>query len=363
MPRTHIRPFAVDDIPQVAELHRTVFAVANTMSSGLFEAYRAYFEEVFLEPVAGHDEIGSLVCEEDGRVTGFLGSVPRRMSMCGRPVLARVATQFAVNPRNRGAGGFKLAQVFFAGPQDFAIADESNSPARTLWSALGGITCSVHSILWCYPLRPCSFGLYALRRFRGMNSPLASIAVPLAHSLDTILLRTPMLPHPRSVPDTSGRELDLSMLHDCLDGMITNTLRPCYDAGSLAWVLRRANQVKTGKGLEKIAVSNDKGQIVGWYIVSLTRDGISEVLQFHAKNGASQLVFNHLLNHARQSGAVAVSGRLDHNLMEPVAEARCMMHSGPWVLVHSRNPEFARALQRGDAFFSRLEGEWCTRFQ
>jgi hypothetical protein len=145
--------------------------------------------------------------------------------------------------------------------------------------------------------------------------------------------------------------------------MINATLRPCYDADSLAWVMRRANVVKTNRDLEKIAVLNDKGEIVGWYVLSLTRDGISEVLQFHAKNGSSQRVFNHLLNCARQSGAVAVSGRLDHNLMEPVAEARCLMHSGPWVLVHSRNPEFARALERGEAFFSRLEGEWCTRFQ
>jgi hypothetical protein len=38
------------------------------------------------------------------------------------------------------------------------------------------------------------------------------------------------------------------------------------------------------------------------------------------------------------------------------------MHSGPWVLVHARDPEFVRAFEHGDAFFSRLEGEWCLRF-
>jgi hypothetical protein len=363
MPRSQIRPFAADDIPQVAELHRSVFAIADTMSPAIFQAYRAYFEEVFLDPVAGHEEIGSLVCEEDRRITGFLGSVPRRMSMCGRLVMARIATQFVVNPRNRGASGFKLAQTFFAGPQDFAIADESNGPARILWSALGGVTCSVHSILWCYPLRPCSFGLYALHKFRGMKLPFARIGSPLARGLDAILLRTRLIPQPEADPDSIGRDLDLGTHHACIQDMITTTLRPCYDADSLAWVMRRANQVKTNRDLEKIAVSNEKGQTIGWYILCLTRDGISEVLQFHAKNGSSQRVFKHLLNRARQSGAIAVSGRLDHNLMEPVAEARCMMHSGPWVLVHSRDPEFTRVLQRGDAFFSRLEGEWCTRFQ
>jgi len=157
--------------------------------------------------------------------------------------------------------------------------------------------------------------------------------------------------------------MDLETLQLCLEEMVSTALRPCYDAASLAWVLRRASQVKTNTDLQKMAVSNDKGQIIGWYVLSLTKDGTGEVLQFHAKNGSSHRVFQHLLNCARQHGAVAVSGRLDHGLLEPVAEARCMMHSGPWVSIHSRNPEFARAVERGDAFFSRLEGEWCTRFQ
>jgi hypothetical protein len=32
---------------------------------------------------------------------------------------------------------------------------------------------------------------------------------------------------------------------------------------------------------------------------------------------------------------------------------------GGWTVAHSRNPEILEALNRGDAFLSRLDGEWC----
>jgi len=35
---------------------------------------------------------------------------------------------------------------------------------------------------------------------------------------------------------------------------------------------------------------------------------------------------------------------------------------GPWVLIHSRRPEILPAVERGDAFLSRLDGEWWLSF-
>jgi len=34
-----------------------------------------------------------------------------------------------------------------------------------------------------------------------------------------------------------------------------------------------------------------------------------------------------------------------------------------WTLVHSQKPELLDGIHRGDAFLTRLEGEWCMRFQ
>jgi hypothetical protein len=32
---------------------------------------------------------------------------------------------------------------------------------------------------------------------------------------------------------------------------------------------------------------------------------------------------------------------------------------GGWAVAHSRKPEILEVLERGDAFLSRLDGEWC----
>jgi hypothetical protein len=32
---------------------------------------------------------------------------------------------------------------------------------------------------------------------------------------------------------------------------------------------------------------------------------------------------------------------------------------GGWMAAHSRKPELLELLNRGDAFLSRLDGEWC----
>jgi hypothetical protein len=38
-------------------------------------------------------------------------------------------------------------------------------------------------------------------------------------------------------------------------------------------------------------------------------------------------------------------------------------HRRYWTLIHSQQPELLDAIHRGDAFLTRLEGEWCMRFQ
>ena len=44
-----VRAFAKEDIPQVADLHRRVFRVADHTSQELLDSYRTYFTQVFLE--------------------------------------------------------------------------------------------------------------------------------------------------------------------------------------------------------------------------------------------------------------------------------------------------------------------------
>jgi len=62
-------------------------------------------------------------------------------------------------------------------------------------------------------------------------------------------------------------------------------------------------------------------------------------------------------------GAVGVSGKLEFRYAKELAKARCgFVWPGYGTVVHSRNPELLNAIAHGDAFLSRLEGEWWARF-
>ena len=75
-----VRPFVEADIPQVVDVHRAAFGLPDHTSSG---EHAEYFTRVFLD---GADrDITSLVFQDhDGRIAGFVGVVPRRVTINGR---------------------------------------------------------------------------------------------------------------------------------------------------------------------------------------------------------------------------------------------------------------------------------------
>ncbi len=55
--------------------------------------------------------------------------------------------------------------------------------------------------------------------------------------------------------------------------------------------------------------------------------------------------------------------RLDPRYVQELSDRHCWLRTdGTWTLVHSRHAEVMAAVQQGDAFLSRLEGEWWMRF-
>jgi hypothetical protein len=60
---------------------------------------------------------------------------------------------------------------------------------------------------------------------------------------------------------------------------------------------------------------------------------------------------------------VALAGRLDAGLAQVAAVRRSgIRHGGAWVLTRAQDPALAAAIARGDAFLSRLDGEWWMSF-
>ena len=83
-----------------------------------------------------------------------------------------------------------------------------------------------------------------------------------------------------------------------------------------------------------------------------------------ATKNSIRRVLRQLFYYAWRSGSSAVSGRLDPEFVTEFSEERCLFNfNGPRMLVHSKRADLREAIQRGDAFLTRLEGEWWMRLQ
>jgi hypothetical protein len=140
-------------------------------------------------------------------------------------------------------------------------------------------------------------------------------------------------------------------------------LRPGYDRESFPWLIARAAEKRMYGAFRRALVREPGGDVVGWYLAYFRPGGIAQVLQIGARPRRMREVLNCLFRDALDAGAVAISGGVDPRYTKELAASRCQL---AWpdcaVLVHSRNREILNAIYRGDAFLSRLEGEWWARF-
>jgi hypothetical protein len=355
-----VRPFTEEDVAQVSELHRRVSGSADR-SAALTDEYRRFFSDVF---VPTSSILSSLVYQEsDGSIVGFQGVHPRRMMFEDQPIVMAVCSHFVVDPAHRGVPGLRLLKKVMEGPQDLTLADESNETARRLWEWCGGTTSLLYSMHWIRPLRLAEAAVTLLMRSRSPRT--ARLSTPIARMIDALCHRFALSPLRTFPPKGTRENLDEAALAAHLSEFTSGRLlRPDSTDGSLQWVLERARTRNAGGEFRQIVVKDVKGEIAGWYLYFANRGGIGEVLQIAARRDTIGQVLDHLIEDALQSGVVALAGRLDPAFAQEMSERHCLFYRrGNWTLIHSRRPELLHAIERGDAFLSRLEGEWCLRFR
>ena len=361
---TSVRAFRIGDLPQVAALHRNVFHPRIQPEQTWDEAYRGYFSDVFLNPVFCDGPVTSLVYERDGCIRGFLGVMPRRMRFNGRPVLMAVCSQFVVDPAERGQAGLRLLKHCFAGPQDLTISDEAGDATRRVWEWCGGDSLVPDSLRWMTPFGPAQLVLALLAK-RSMPSWLPNAAKRAARLVDAILATG--IASGTAAPHLSGsrEDLDEPTWLACLRDIAgARALGPVYDAPTLAWAWRRVSAQPRSPATRRMIVRDEHLAAVGWFIYGLGRDGIAEVVQVAARPDALGAVMDHLFQDARQQGAVAVSGRLDRELLPALSKTPTVFSRGSyWTLFQCSSTELRDALHSGNALLTRLEGELCLRFQ
>lgn len=376
-----IRPLVESDLGALVTLHREAFADSPAIPDA---ALGAHLRDLFFaHPWRGWESpLPSLACEdEEGRLVGCLGVMPRPMTLDGEPLVAVVSHNFMVTPSHRSSTtALRLLRALFAGPQDLSLA-EGNDASRRLWQALGGETPTSYTLRWTQPLRPARYGLSRLARARGRGGRWAAAALrPLAALADGVAARLPGSPFRRprqgegaGTGASSAATLPLeAAAHAAAIERAAGrrALRPIWEPETVA----RAVEILTdspGRGaLHGAVLRSDgdrggaggaNGDLLGCYLYELKPDGTAAVVQLAAAPKAAHAVLDHLAADARRRGAAAVVGQVDPALLPVLSERPCIFHRGPttpWLVVHSRRPEVLQAFHRGDAFFTHLEGEW-----
>ena len=355
----HVRSLVADDIPALAELHASVFPTSSDLST---DERQRYLRQVFLESPWHGRSVSSLV-SEDGRdgIVGFLGVVPRPMSLGGRSITLAVSSQFMVAPNHRGLG-IKLLNTFLSGPQHLSMTDGPSQAMVKVWKTLGGTDSPLHSIHWTRPLRPTQY-VCSLMAQRAKMAHLATVARPLCTALDSLVAGTGRSPFRVSAAPV-GEELTVDTFVDCFTELAPRGgLRPVYECESVKWLLEMAARKTYLGDLHRVRVRNSANEVVGWYLCYLKHGRSCEVLPMAGRRDATELVLDYLFYHAWRNGAVAVSGRLQADFFDALKAKRCVLHGGgPPVLVHSREREIVDAVRAGDAFLTRLDGEWWMPF-
>jgi hypothetical protein len=357
-----IRALARDDIPEIAQLWLRSFRHSDQPPS---PELKAYFEEIFFENPWYDPALPSLVYQNDqGRIIGFLGVMPRPMWFQGQPLRVAVATQLMVDPQHRGFAALELLRRFFAGTQDLSFSDGASDTARQIWERCGGQTVRLYCLDWQRTLRPMTAVLLKTMN-RPALRPLARMTWPLAQLADAMITRLPAAPyHVSPAAGTLDEAISIEDLLACIEASSAQyALRPRYDRESLSWILRQAAQAESFGLLRTAIVREPNGDPAGWCIYYLRPGQGAWLVQFGAEPARTRFVLDHLFAHVQRCGAVGIDGPFDPRYMEDLARGRChFICPGLGVLVQSRNEQLLNAIHRGDSFLTRLEGEWWLRF-
>lgn len=356
-----IRPLRSSDIPAVAALMAKVYPEQQWPSQATLETY---LHEMLYDVPWRDPDLCSMVAESEGQLVGFQALVPRPMRLHGRQLRVAVSCQFMIDPDKRhGMTALQLIKKCFAGPQDLTIADGANEVARRVWVGLGGQCALLYSLHWTRPLRPAALALSLLDK-RGVSRGVQTLARPVSELLDRAVARLRPNRFHRSDAELSDETLQvqhvLSHLPEVMSG---NALQPVYDEASLSWLLEQAGRKTRHGALRARVVVDGQQHAVGWFLYYWRRGDPAEVVQIAARRGRYDSVLRQLLRDAWRQGCTSLRGRLDPRFAQELSDRHCWLRrEGSFTLFHSRHADVCAALHRGDAFLSRLEGEWWMRF-
>jgi hypothetical protein len=360
----NVRNLVAADLPAVATLFQRVFRKRPDGFAPL--SLISYFDALYFRNPWYDERLSSLVYESDGKIAGFVGALPFPFLLKGSRIMTVLAGNLMIDPALKNPmAAVRLLKQLFAGPQDATLTDTATDTARKLWEVLGSATIQTYSLQWVRPLKPARFAASLATRASRAFAPLEFLSIPLCAAADTLLRRFSGSPFHIETSTLHEEELSVELLLEGIRSFsATKSLVPDYDLPSLEWLTTKAAEKREYGELRRAALYDRNHSLVGWYLYYPNPGKAGQVLQCAAKTAAASRVLGHLLNDATAQGSLALIGRIDPQMVRELSLMNCLFtHRGSSVQAHARKTEVVQALHGGDAFFTRLEGEWWTRLQ
>lgn len=324
----------------------------------------ATFRELFFTSPLVDPAHPTMVYEKDGKIVGLLSIIARKMSLNGRLVRVGFGGNLVVHPEARsGLAAARLIGAYTTKQFDLCQTDSTNAAARPFLERMGFTILPALNVHWFRPLRPAQYALYAISHGgrASASAVINSLAKPFCSLADKMAGKLAFVPFRPTKPRLHGTELDAETLLQCqVEFRKGYTLWPEYDLDLLKWQLGFMERRRKRGCLRKVAVRDDSGKIVGSYIYYAKRGGVGQVVQIGGDRRLTQEVLHHLLHDAWDQGAIALHGVVDERRMADFSDKGCLFTCrGGWAFSKSDDPEILDALARGNAFFSRFDGEWA----
>jgi hypothetical protein len=357
-----VRALVEGDIPQIAGLYWNYMRLRKGPPPA---ALVSLFHELYFESPFTSDDFASLVYDvPDHGIVGFLGGSVRQMSVCGRPIRVMFGGNLVVHPDYRsGLVAPRIVNTFRSNNYDLAMVDSANNISKQILQRLGYAVIPALNIHWRRPLSPVQYGIYgvAVSASSSLLGIMAHVAQPLCRVADAVASRIPANPFRQREPRLQGTELDLETLLNCMVQFRKGySIYPEYSLESLGWLMNWMKRQTFRGTLRKIVLRDRSQKIVGWYIYYAKPGAIGEVVQIGGYPNITKDILDHLFCDAQQQGVIGLHGVVDSRRIPDFSDKGCFFTCrGGWSFAYSPNPEVMQMLERGDAFLSRLDGEWC----
>ncbi len=357
-----VRPLAEADIPQVADLY---WNYMRRRKGRVPPSLLPLFHELFFVSPFSKRELPSLVYEESGgKVVGFVARSVRKMSFGGQSIGVVFGGSLVVHPDFRsGLAAPRLVQRFMATDHDLTVVDSANNISKNVLGRMGYSVVPALNVHWRRPLRPSQYALYGLS-VTADSTPVTVLqfaAKPFCSLADRVASKLPASPFRQVKPRLKGGELDIETLLQCMVEFRKGySLWPEYTADSLRWLFGFMESRPARGALRKVLLRDERDNIVGWYIYYVKPGAVGEVVQIGGDLKLTKDILDHLFWDALERGVIGLHGIVDSRRTPDFSDKGCFFTCrGGWILAYSRDPEMMKALERGDAFFTRLDGEWC----